>query len=321
MNEIFFSGFYSMAEALMRIFFIILLAGYLVKKNIITKEQIDALSKITVIVLLPALVIGNTLKHFNPGELSYWWLIPIIGVFFSIAGLGIAYIVFLPDYKNKKDLLAVASMQNAGYLVLPIGQVVYPEKFHLFAILTFLFILGYNPVLWTWGKILVTQHKNLSNKLQLKDIITPPALANIISLLLVLLGLQHIFPETLVDSVDFLGKAAVPIATFVLGATLGSVSFRQMPNWWDTARVLLVKYGLIPLITIAALWHFDIAKNYPLLADFMIIQAAAAPATGLILQVRTYGGNRQRVASTMLIAYIFCLLMLPFWIGLWHSVV
>jgi len=321
MNDIFISGFTHMGEALLRIFFIIVFAGYLVRKKIITKEQIDALSKITVIVLLPALVIGNTLKHFNPGELNYWWLMPILGVFFSMAGLAIAFLLFFPDYKHKKDLLAVASMQNAGYLVLPIGQVIYPEKFHLFAILTFLFILGYNPVLWTLGKILVTQQENKDNKLSIKDIITPPAAANLVSLLLVLLGWQHLFPDVLVESVDFLGKAAVPIATFVLGATLGSISFSQMPDWWDTLRVLLIKYGLIPLLTMSILWYFEVAKTHPLLADFMIIQAAAAPATGLILQVRAYGGNRQRVASTMFVAYIFCLLMLPFWMGLWHSIV
>jgi len=321
MNEIFLSGFTNMWSALMRIFIIVLLAGYLVRKKIITQSHIDALSKITVLVLLPAMVIGNTLKHFSPDELDYWWLMPVLGVLFSILGLGLAFLVFFPDYQRKKDLLAVASMQNAGYLVLPIGQVVYPEKFHLFAILTFLFILGYNPVLWTLGKILVTQQEKLHYKLKLKDIITPPAAANIFSLLLVLLGLQHIFPSTLVESVDFLGKAAVPIATFVLGATLGSISFSRFPAWRDTLRVLFVKYGLIPLVTFGFLWYFKVAQNYPLLADFMMIQAAAAPATGLILQVRAYGGNRQRVASTMLIAYVFCLLMLPFWIGLWHSIV
>jgi len=319
MNAIFTSGFLSMFFAMMRIFSIIVLAGYLVRKKIIKQQHIDALSGITVMILLPALVIGNTLQHFSPSQLSYWWVLPLLGVVISFAGLILAALVFFPNISQRKNLLAIATMQNAGYLVLPIGQVVYPEQFKEFTLLTFLFILGYNPVLWTLGKYLVTMQDNEKKDFNFKKIWTPPAVANILSLLLVLFGLQHILPEFLIDSADFLGKAAVPIATFVLGATLGSISFKRIPRLIEVLKVLLVKYILIPLLVIGVLWYFEIGKTYPLLSDFLIIQAAAAPATGLILQVRTYGGDRQKVAAIMLIAYVLCLIALPFWIALWHS--
>jgi predicted permease len=321
MDTIFWNGFFHTAEALARIFLIILLAGFLVRKKIITTEQIDGLSKITVIVLLPALVFSNTLQHFEPEYLSYWWILPLLGIGLSILGLVLAFLMFLPDYHQKKDLLALASMQNAGYLVLPVGQVIYPEHFTDFAILTFLFILGYNPVLWTLGKYLVTVQKNQKISFELKKIITPPAAANIISLLLVILGWQHIFPDTLVQSVDFLGKAAVPVATFVLGATLGTISLRKLPALCDIFRVIFIKYLLIPVLVIGILYFFEIYKNYPLLSDFLVIQAAVAPATGLILQVRAYGGNREKIAGIMFIAYIFCLIMLPFWLAFWHQII
>jgi len=321
MTSIFSAGFTGMFEALLRIFLIILFAGYLVRKNIISKTQIDALSKLTVVVLLPALVFGNTLQYFDPKQLSYWWLLPILGIAMSLLGLLLAFLVFLPQPLKYKNLLAVASMQNAGYLVLPIAQVVYPEHFKEFSLLIFLFILGYNPVLWTLGKYLVTSDEKQSIALDYKRIITPPAAANIISLLLVILGWQHIFPKVIVSSVDFLGQAAVPVATFVLGATLGSIILKQMPSFWDIFRVIFVKYILIPLVVILFLWYFQIGKTYPLLSDFLIIQAAAAPATGLILQVRAYGGDRQKVAGIMLIAYVFCLIALPFWIAFWHTIV
>ncbi len=320
MDTIFTNGLISMLQALMRIFIIIIFAGFLVRKNIIDKTQIDALSKITVIVLLPALVFGNTLQYFDPQQLTYWWWLPILGVLLSALGLLLASLVFLPRPFKHKNLLALSSMQNAGYLVLPIGQVVYPQQFEAFSLLVFLFILGYNPVLWTIGKYLITSDQSQSIDFDLKKIITPPAAANIISLLLVLLGWQHIFPNTLVASADFLGQAAVPMATFVLGATLGSISLKQLPTFSEIFRVLSVKYLLIPMAVVALLWQFNIGHNYPLLSDFLIIQAAAAPATGLILQVRAYGGDRQKVAGIMFIAYLFCLIALPFWIALWHHI-
>ena len=320
MNDIFFSSFLSMGEALARIFIIIIGAGLLVRKNIVSQVQIDALSKITVIVLLPSLVFSNTLQHFNPESLPFWWTLPIVGIVMSLIGVLLASGVFAVDFKKKRNYIAISSMQNAGYLVLPIGQVLYPEHFSEFALFSFLFILGYNPILWTLGKYLVTS-TDAKIKFSYKTLITPPAVANVTSLILVLLGWQNIFPKSVVSSIDLLGQAAVPIATFILGATLGSISLRKFPNIFDVVRVIVVKYILLPLTTILILFYLNIGESHPLLADFFIIQAAAAPATGLIIQVRAYGGNVQNVAGMMIITYTVCLIAMPLWIAIWHTVI
>ncbi len=317
-NDIFISSFSSMGGALARIFIIVIGAGLLVRKNIVSQNQIDALSKITVIVLLPSLVFSNTLQHFNPQSLPFWWTLPIIGVVMSLVGVIFASGVFAVDFKKKKNYIAISSMQNAGYLVLPIGQVVYPEHFSEFALFSFLFILGYNPILWTLGKYLATS-TGAKMEFSYKTLVTPPAVANISSLILVLLGWQHIFPKALVSSVDLLGQAAVPIATFILGATLGSVSLRKFPHVFDIIRVIIVKYVLLPITVIAILYFFNLGETHPLLSDFFVIQAAAAPATGLIIQVRAYGGDVQKVAGMMIVTYVVCLLAMPLWIAVWHT--
>ncbi len=320
MSNLFFDGFFTMLEALARVFLVIIVAGFLVRKKVISQEQITALSKVTVLIFLPALVFANTIKHFNTENFPYWWTLPIIGILMSLIGFIFAAGVFVVDFKKNKNLTAIASMQNAGYLVLPIGQVIYPEHFNEFAILTFLFILGYNPILWTLGKYLSTSSET-SIKFKTKDLITPPAIANIISLLIVILGVQNIFPTFIIDSVDLVGGAAVPVATFVLGATLGTVSLKKFPKIWNIIRVTFVKYILLPAVTIVILYWFKIYETNPLLADFFVIQSAAAPATGLILQVRTYGGNVQKVSEMMLLMYVICLIALPFWIAIWHILV
>jgi len=307
-----------MAEAMTRVFIIIIVAGLLVRKKIITQEHINALSKVTVIVLLPSLVFSNTLQHFSTETLPYWWALPLLGIAMSSVGVLFASGVFAFDFRKQRNMIAVSSMQNAGYLVLPIGQVIYPDKFIEFSLITFLFILGYNPLLWSLGKYLATSTEK-KVKIHLKDMITPPAVANILSLILVLVGLQNIFPNVVVGSIDLIGQAAVPVATFVLGATLGTVSLKKFPKLINILRVISVKYLLLPITTIIILYHFKIGETQPLLADFFVIQAAAAPATGLILQVRTYGGDVQKVAEMMLITYLICLIALPFWIALWHT--
>ncbi len=319
MSQIFWSGFWSMFDALAVVFIVIIAAGLLVRKNIVTDLHIESLSKITVVVLMPAMIFSNTLISFKPEELPAWWLLPLLGIGMSLGGMAIALLLFADNIKKHRSMIAVSSLQNAGYLVLPIGQVVYPEHFQEFALITFLFILGYNPLLWSLGKYLSTSSE-VKVKITARSFITAPAIANVLSLLVVLLGLKPYFPKPFIDSADLLGKATVPIAIFVLGATLGSVSLRKFPSFIDILRVTSIRYMFIPAATVAVLYAIGLGKTHPLLADFFVIQSAAAPATAIMLQVRAYGGDRQKTGSMMLLSYVFCLVALPFWIALWHII-
>jgi predicted permease len=320
MTELFWAGFGGMLNALAVVFIIIFGAGFLVRKKIVTDEHIDSLSKLTVTVLMPCMIFSNTLSEFKPQELPQWWLLPLVGIVMSLIGVGISVLFFADNLKKHRNMIAVASMQNAGYLVLPIGQVVYPEQFKEFALITFLFILGYNPLLWTLGKHLATAtHEKV--KINFKMLISPPAVTNISTLIIVLLGLAPYFPKVFIDSAEMLGKATVPSANFVLGATLGTISLRKFPDFLDILRVTAIRYLIIPIATIAVLYWLRLWETQPLLADFFVIQSAAAPATAIMLQVRAYGGEQQKVGSMMLWAYLICLVALPFWIAIWHTII
>jgi malate permease and related proteins len=319
MSDIFISGFVSMLSALGRIFIVIIGAGMLVRFKIISEKDVQSLSKVTVLVLLPALIFSKTVTTFEPAAMPFWWLLPLLAASMIFLGLLLSAFVFMIKFREKSDLAAVASMQNAGYLVLPVGQILYPLQFDEFAIITFLFILGYNPVLWTLGRYLITASGS-KMKLTYHSFLSPPAIASLGSVLLVLAGLSDDVPRILVASVALIGEAAVPTATFVLGATLGAVSFSEFPKFWDNLRVVLIKYVLLPGVVILLLLQFNIAESRPLLADFLVIQASAAPAVAMILQARTYGGDTQKIAGTMIVTYLICLLAMPFWIAFWHFI-
>jgi len=320
MEAIFAETFGAMFMAVAQIFLIILLAGFLVKRSIIKQEHVTGLSQTTVMVFLPAMVFSNTIKMFNPDVLPNWWIIPLSGTLVSLIGVGIAALLFLPSLRQKRNLLPLAGFQNAGYLVLPIGKILYPTQFDEFALYTFLFILAFNPVLWSLGKVLTTSDVSMA-KVKFTDFITPPVVSNLLSLALVLTGMHVHVPMVIVDSVKLVGDATVPVATFVLGAALGSISLASFPNLWDTSRILLVKYGLLPATIVGILFYTRTYVDQPLLADFYVIEASAAPATAIILQLRAYGGDIQRIGSIMFITYIFSLFMMPLWLSVWKLLI
>ena len=168
--------------------------------------------------------------------------------------------------------------------------------------------------MWTVGKLLLTDDK--SKGPGIAKLLTPPFIANILSIILVFSGLNQYIPDFVTQTTSFMGKITVPLATFILGATL-VISIGSIPSFWDSFRVLSVKFIALPIITIVALQITHTAHSFPLLADVLVIQSASAPATAHILQLRTYGGDLKRAGGLIFLSYIVCLFAIPAWLAVW----
>jgi hypothetical protein len=316
MIEIFAEAFTSMLGAVGRIFLIILAAGFLVRKNILTDEHVNSLSKVTVNILLPCMLFAEISQNFHPAEMKYWWVMPLSSASLILLGIFFVFLFYIRSFHEKSFLFPLASMQNAVYLVLPIGRFMYPDEFDQYAIYNFLFLIGFMPLVWSLGKVLITGSSFKSVKP--REFITPPLVAAFITLAMVFTGLRRFVPDLVMDSVDLVGEATIPVSNIVLGATLGGISFKILPKLSDVLKLTTVKFVLLPVVVITILHFVGLKEQNPLMANMLVIESAAAPATALVLQVRAYGGDRQTVGSLMLISYVVCLLAIPFWIGVWQ---
>ena len=302
-------------SAIFQLFLVSLAAGILVRKQIVSRSQVQALSAVTVNVFLPCLIAAKILVQFDPGNVTNWWLLPVSGVFIILIGLAFS-VLFFRLKPEKRPLMALASIQNAIYIVLPIGQILFVDQFDRFALYCFLLALGLNPVMWSVGKILISGEKD--TRIRWKDFVTPPLVATFISIVAVFTHVSVFVPGPVIASMDLLGQATVPIAVFILGATMGSISFRKLPPLKDILTVALVKFVLLPVTVFAILYYGKFYVSMPLFCSLMMIQAASPPATNLILIVENYGGDAQSVSSMMLIQYLICILAIPVWIVLWQ---
>jgi hypothetical protein len=317
MSDLFLNTFLSVFQGIAKIFIVAGIAGILVWKKVIQQSFIDGLSSIMVYVFLPSMIFSTIISGFNPQQERYWWIIPLAAIIVTLVGFGIAALMFIPDFKKHRNILPLASMPNAAYLVLPIGEFIYPDQFEQFAVYVFLVVLGLNPVFWTVGLYFVTGRKKAD--FHWRQLLTPPFTINIISILLVLSHVHKYIPALVTDSIDMLGKATVPSATFILGATLAS-NIKSLPGFWETFRVAFVKFVIIPVMCIAILYVLKTYKTNPLLADEMIIMSAAAPATALIIQVRTFGGDLKKIGGITFVSYLITLLAIPVWLTVWKMI-
>lgn len=314
----FLPAFWGTFRAIIDIFVVVAAAGLLVRKRVVTQAQVSGLTAATVNVFLPALMFSNLVRTFDPKALTFWWAIPLSAVAVTGTGFGIAYLMFRKGLPESRNLLPLVGLQNAGYLVLPVGLRLFPAQFETFALYTFLFIMGLNPLLWSLGPLLASDRGVARGW---RGLVTPPLVASLLGMGCAAFGIQRWIPDVLLDATTLMGQAAVPVATFALGAILGGVQCCLRDYATDALKVAGLKLVVLPVVVIGVLLGLAIHARDALLAEFMVIQAASAPATGIILQVRTYGGDERKIGSVMLICYAACAVTLPLCLAAWHIVV
>ena len=315
MSETFFSTLSSNTLALVQVLLIALAGAILVRTKVFKSEDVKGLTLIIVNVLLPSMIFAKIVGTLDPQGFPLWWLLPLVGLGLIAIGIVFSILFFYSDLSEKRSLLPIASMQNAGYLALPLGQAIYPEQFDLYALYTFLIIMGLNPILWSVGKFLSTGGKMI--EFSWRQLITPPFIANLLGISFVLTGWLQYIPKMVFNAIELTGTATVPLANFVLGAVLGSISLRIWPSFADTVRVLGVKFLVIPLVTIAIMMLVNLKVTNSLVSDVILIQAVSPPAIAILIQIKNYGGNAQKSGSLMLISYIACIVVIPLWMAVW----
>lgn len=319
MVEAFIIAFSPTFSAVLRILLVVLAAGLLVRRKIVTDDQIKALSALTINIFLPCMIFSNILRNFAIDRISIWPVLPLGTAAIVILGLAIGTIAFARDRKQKKDLIALSAIQNGYYLILPIASIVFADNFDEFKLYCFLMLPGYSPLMWGIGKFLMCVKPG--EKLNLRGFISPPLIAVLSAMVIVFVRGKTFQGSLLLDSTQMIGSAAIPLGTFILGAMLGGIRFNLKPYILDALKVVLVRLIIVPLCVVAILHFSDLGSSWPLMAGFFILQAASAPATSLLILVKHYGGNEQRAEAIALISYICCIFTIPFWLAVWNTLI
>ena len=116
-------------------------------------------------------------------------------------------------------------------------------------------------------------------------------------------------------SVEMVGRSCVPLATIVLGLTIGSLHVQRMPSFSNISRVVLLKLIVAPMIMFAVL-KFTTFSSGPLESAFWILEMSSPPATGLALQAVHFGGDEHLVCGVLVVAYLVALITMPLFFSL-----
>ena len=289
--------------------------GYiLVKKNLLSHEGLDALSRLVIQIIFPALVVTQMLKNFRFDLYPHWWIFPLVSLVITVTGLVLgAILAKLSKLKHHKlQFISLIAFQNSGYLPLAIVASIFAGKqANDMFIFIFLFLLGFDLAAWSLGIYMLTYDKQI--KFRLRSVFSPPVIANLTTLVLIALGLNKFIPEVLFKPLSMVGNCTLPLAMMVVGGNIALVQLKNIDRK-TTLVLLLGKLIILPLCGLAIVLNLRV----PYLLGFLIVMQLAMPsATSLSVIIRRFNKEDALVSQGIFFSHVVGLFTIPLFLSLY----
>ncbi|RKY39137.1 MAG: hypothetical protein DRP75_02980 [Candidatus Omnitrophota bacterium] len=283
------------------------------KREILSQEGLKVLSRLIVEISLPALIFSRLLLQFKFNLFPHWWFFPLFSFFLTFLGLGIGYLFLKlsPPFAQKREFLSLIGFQNAGYLPLALATTLFPpHKADQMFIYIFLFLLGFNALLWSFGVHLLSPFKK---KMRMVNLFTPPLLATLSALLLIFLNLRRFFPSLLLKPLQIVGECTVPLGLMVIGGSLAFVSPQARIKKGILMNLILAKLIALPLLVFLLIICL---KPEPLIGFLMLIESGVPSATSLSIIAKHYSADCDFVNQSIFFTHLLSLFTLPLFLTL-----
>ncbi len=302
--------------AVSQIFLLAAIGYFLVKKNILGSEGLNALSRLVVEITLPTLIFCQLIKDFLFNLYPNWWVFPLLSIAITAVGLvvGLLFVGLIKGPQHKLQFLSLVGFQNSGYLPLALVAALLPkEKVDTMFIYLFLFLLGFNLVIWSAGVYMLTFTR--TKKFELGSLFSPPVIAAVSSLLFIFFGLNKFVPEALLRPLRMVGDCTLPLAMFVVGGNLAQIHLGQV----DKKAIFfigLAKLVILPLLGLGLILKF----KFPELIGLLIMMQLSMPsAATLSLIVRHYKREDSLISQGVFFSHVLSLLTMPVFLSLYFA--
>ncbi len=304
--------FYAVSLAIIKLFILVLIGYILRLRKVIDDKFIDTLSLLLVRVVFPALIISKTVTHFSFTKYPLWWILPLSAILFSALGAIVGLIIypFLKNFDSRKEFISSVAFQNCGYL--PMNLILFSFAGALqdkLLIYTFLFIVGFNLVMWSFVPFFLAKKKNGMPK---RDILlNPPVLATIFSLLVVAIAGPGSLPSVLMDPLRQLGHAAFPLAMLTLGAYLCRYKAYGSSNKGALIAGGVAKLFLLPLLVLPILYFVPLSYDHKF---FLFLESMMPTAVSLVVIGSYVKCDNKFFSSSIFYTHIGAIFSIPFWL-------
>ena len=300
--------------------FVLGLVGFiLIKKRILSSAGLNGLTDFFIVLVFPALIFSQIVGNFDFKAVGYWWLFPLLSLGVSALGLlaGYGFGFSLKDAQVRREFIALSGFQNSGYLPLVLLKGILPaEQLSPMLIYLFLFLLGFNLVIWSWGVYFLSERK--AQGFSWASLFSPPVIAVILGLAAVSSKIAGRIPQFILIPVEMLGNCSFPLAIVVVGASLAQLYNKQELDLRNIIRLSLIKLCVLPLL---GLLFLSLVRLPYLIGLLIILELAVPSATNLAVITRKYAQQEKIISQGIFVTHILSLLTLPVFLTLFNLIV
>ncbi len=304
--------------AVAQIFLLAALGYFLIKKNMLGPEGLNALSRLVIEVTLPLMIFCQLIKDFSFTLYSNWWIFPLISIAITIAGLivGSVFLGFIRGPQHKLQFLSLIAFQNSGYLALALVAALLPsDKLDSMFTYIFLFLLGFNLVMWSLGVYILSFTR--AKKFELSSLFSPPVIATLVSLILIFFSLNKFIPQGVLKPLRMVGDCTLPLAMLVVGGNLASIHLGHIDKK-AMSLMILAKLIILPVLGLGLVIKF----KFPELVGLLILMQLAVPsATSLSLIITHYKKEDLLISQGIFLSHIVSLVTLPLFLSLYFTLI
>ena len=298
--------------------FLIMGAGAALRRvRLLTPEGDGVLLALAVNVTYPCFIIENIVGNAALRDPANIWLPMLCGALFMIGGGALTWLVAplfgLKHPPVRRTFALACSIQNYGYLPIPIMRVIFPHGDWMGVL--FIYSLGVELVLWTLGVWLMNPHA----KGALRNVLNPVVLSIVVGLGLNLLpwsewsgGHAAWAIQSVQRAVHLIGECAVPLGLLLVGATLYDLLTK--PGWHTDLRAagggIVMRLAVLPLTMLGALALLPAASTE--FRHVIAIQAAMPAAVFPMIIARRYGGDEATAMRVIVVTTLVSLFTIPF---------
>ena len=280
----------------------------LVKTKLLKKEDSVALSKISVFLLSPCVIVNSFSMKVDGKAGQSLLLCFFYAILANFLFLFLGTLLRKPLHLSPVEEMSM-EYTNCGNFVLPIVASVLGEEYLLYVSA---YITVYNLLVWTHGihlfqgKAEQTKEEKSKENAFLKILFNPNILAILFGVFLFFTKISLPAPISL--AISDLGKMIGPISMLITGIILGSMSFKKILSYrriYMVTAFRLLFYPFIYLLLISVLSRIDgFLDNHVLfLVTFL---SAMAPAAANVSQFAILYGKEEEYASCINIFTTLC---------------
>jgi len=267
---------------------------------------------------LPLMIFCQLIKDFSFILYSNWWIFPLISIAITIAGLivGFVFTGFIRGQQHKLQFLSLIAFQNSGYLALALVAALLPsDKLNSMFTYIFLFLLGFNLVIWSLGVYILSFTR--AKRFELDSLFSPPVIATLVTLIFIFFGLNKFIPQSVLKPLRMVGDCTLPLAMLVVGGNLASIRLGHI----DKKAMSLMILAKLIILPIFGLWLVIKFKLPELMGLLILMQLAVPSATSLSLIITHYKKEDLLISQGIFLSHIVSLVTLPLFLSLYFMLI